>query len=113
MSEIYKTPQAAIDVVLANPPMGEPTAGTGALPPLDLPPGADGTEPQEEEQERHMSNVEAIAILAELARKRSRTLAEVEALMMGANRLFHRHFQKQKNWARRRARLAASEEVQA
>ncbi len=97
----------------ANPPMGEPTAGTGSLPPLNLPAGADGTEPGEDGRQDHLSNVEAIAILAELARKRTRTLAEVEALMMGANRLFHRHFQRQKNWARRRARLAASEEVQA
>ena len=44
MSEIYHTPKEAIDAVLANPPMGEPTAGMGALPPLDLPPGADGVE---------------------------------------------------------------------
>lgn len=41
---VYRTPQAAIDAVLANPPMSEPASGTGALPPLDLPPGADGVE---------------------------------------------------------------------
>lgn len=50
---VYRTPQAVLDAiagdrpldaVLANPPMVEPTAGTGALPPLDLPPGADGVE---------------------------------------------------------------------
>ena len=34
---VYHTPKAALDAVMANPPMGEPTAGTGALPPLDLP----------------------------------------------------------------------------
>lgn len=32
---VYRTPQAAIDAVTANQPMGEPTAGTGALPRVD------------------------------------------------------------------------------
>ena len=50
-----------------------------------------------------MSRLEAVAILMRLARSRSRTEDEVVALEMGARRMFCRHFQSQRNWARRRA----------
>lgn len=90
MSEIYHTPREAIDVVLAQPEMG------------DLPDGGDGTVPGK--PERHLSNGEAIAILARLAAERTRTVDEVTALEMGARRMLCRAFQKQRNWARRRER---------
>ena len=45
---------------------------------------------------------EAVAILARLARSRSRTEDEVSALQMGARRLLARHFQRQRNWAKSR-----------
>lgn len=117
MSEIYKTPQEAIDVVLANPPMGEPTAGTGSLPPLDLPPGADGVEPRdtpispdapkmERGEDRYMSRPEAIYILGKLATSRRINVDGVIALQMGARSLMKRHFDRQRNWARRRERVA-------
>lgn len=69
--------------------------------PVDLPSGADGVVPGED---RHLSNGEAIAILARLAAERKRTVDEVTALEMGARRMLCRAFQKQRNWARRRAR---------
>ena len=71
--------------------------------PVDLPSGADGVEPKPR-GERHLSNGEAIAILARLAAERKRTVDEVTALEMGARRMLCRAFQKQRNWARRRER---------
>lgn len=84
---VYHTPQAAIDAVMANPPFG----GTG------------GGEPQSN-PEHHLSNGEAIAILARIAAERTRTVEEVTALEMGANRMLKKYMQKQRNWARRRAK---------
>ena len=89
----YRTPQAAIDVVMAQPTTH------------DLPPGFDGVEPGI--PERHISKGEAIAILARLAAERTRTVDEVTALEMGARLLLCRAFQKQRNWARRRGRQQA------
>jgi len=70
-----------------------------------LPGGIDGVEPGM--PERHLSNGEAIAILARLAAERTRTVDEVTALEMGANRMLKRYMQKQRNWARRRGRQRA------
>lgn len=99
MSEIYKTPQEAIDVVLANPPMGD-------IPPADEP--IDPKAPKMVRGEpRHMSYPEASGILMELARKRSMSIDQVNALEMAVRRLMCRYFQRQRNWAKRRAaRLA-------
>ena len=55
------------------------------------------------DEDRHMSYPEAIAILAELARKRTMSVDQVNALEMGVRRLMCRHFQRQRNWANRRA----------
>ena len=71
--------------------------------PVDLPSGADGVEPKPR-GERHMSNVEAAAILGRMAAASWVTVDEVTALEMGARRLMNRHFQRQRNWARRHAR---------
>ena len=76
---------AAIDAVLANPPFGEAS-------------------PEPTREDRHLSNVEAIAILARIAAERTRTVEEVTALEMGANRMLKKFMQKQRNWARRRAK---------
>jgi hypothetical protein len=51
-----------------------------------------------------LSNGEAIAILARIAAERTRTVEEVTALEMGANRMLKKYMQKQRNWARRRAK---------
>lgn len=96
MSEIFHTPPEAIDVVLANPPIG------------NLPSGADGTEAGDGNgapasgEARHMSIPEASGILMELARKRSMSIDQVNALEMAVRRLMRRHFQRQRNWAKRR-----------
>jgi len=82
-----------MDTAMVNRPVG------------DLPPGFDGTEPGM--PERHLSNGEAIAILARLAAERMRTVDEVTALEMGANRMLKKYMQKQRNWARRRGRQQA------
>ena len=71
--------------------------------PVDLPSGADGVEPKLR-GERHMSNIEAAAILGRMAAASWVTVDEVTALEMGARRMLCRAFQKQRNWARRRAR---------
>ena len=71
--------------------------------PGDLSSGADGVEPMSR-GEHHMSKVEAAAILGRMAATSWVTVDEVTALEMGARRLMNRHFQRQRNWARRHAR---------
>ena len=82
-----------IDAVLANPKFGELPEGV-KLTPL---------------AERHMSIPEASGILMELARKRSMSIDQVNALEMAVRRLMNRHFQKQRNWAKRRERQQADD----
>ena len=93
----YFTPKAAIDAIMANPPLGE-AAAVGAR----VPRTRDG--------EDHMSKVDAAKILAVLAAGRTRTEDEVTALEMGARRLCTKwFFQEQRRWARRRARRLAGD----
>lgn len=79
-------------------------------------PGAEGTETGDSKgttasgEDRHMSYPEASAILMELARKRTMSGAQVNALEMGVRRLMNRHFQRQRNWAKRRAKRAGGHE---
>ena len=95
---VYHTPQDALDFVLANPQVNIPPADE----PID--PKAPKLVPGEA---RHMSIPEASGILMELARKRSMSIDQVNALEMAVRRLMCRHFQRQRNWAKRRAaRLA-------
>lgn len=54
--------------------------------------------------ERHMSRIEAVGLLMALAKKRSMSEDQVTALQMGAGRMMAKHFQRQRDWARRRAR---------
>ena len=76
MSEnIYHTPPEAIDPNAPKMERGEP---------------------------RHMSIPEASWILMELARKRSMSIDQVNALEMAGRRLMCRHFHRQRNWAKRR-----------
>ena len=93
----YFTPKSAIDFITANPPLNIPPAAE----PID--PNA----PKLEQGERHMSYPEASAILMELARNRTMSVDQVTALEMGTRRLLLRHFQRQRNWARRRAARSA------
>ena len=100
MSDIFHTPQEAIDVVLANPPM------------VDIQPADEPLDPNAPKlvrgEARHMSIPEASGILMELARKRSMSLDQVNALEMAVRRLMCRHFQRQRNWAKRRAAASPS-----
>jgi len=50
-----------------------------------------------------MSRTEAATILMQLARQRSRTASEVDALQMGTRMLLRRFFQQMRRYARRRA----------
>ena len=89
----YRTPKSAIDFVMANPP-------------LNIPPAAEPIDPSAPKMVRgedHMSYPEASAILMELARNRTMSVDQVNALEMGVRRLLNRHFQRQRNWAKRRA----------
>ena len=100
----YHTPPEALDAVMGNPPFDSAT-GTGALPsavPLD--PSAPK---KDDAPARHMSNPEAAFILMGMAFARRNSVEDVTALRMGAHRLMTRHFQRQCNWARRRAAKAA------
>lgn len=82
-----------IDAVLANPKFGELPDGVKLTPPA----------------ERHMSIPEASGILMELARKRSMSIDQVNALEMAVRRLMRQHFQRQRNWAKRRERQQADD----
>lgn len=77
-----------------------------ANPPLNIPPAAEQIDPSAPTMVRgedHMSYPEASAILMELARNRTMSVDQVNALEMGVRRLLNRHFQRQRNWAKRRA----------
>ena len=52
-----------------------------------------------------MSRIEAVGVLMALAKKRSMNEDQVTALQMGAGLMMTKHFQHQRNWARRRARV--------
>ena len=88
---LYVTPKAALDSVLDSHALGESPAES-----------AEGAEP-EPENERKMSRIEAISIICRLAVSRKRTADEVTALQMGARYLLKKHFERQRNWAKRRA----------
>ena len=78
----------------------------------DVPPGTDGVElrdmpvspgvPEMARGGRHMGYREAVDIFMRLAKSHQRTAEEVTALEMGARAMCRRHFQRQRNWARRR-----------
>ena len=64
------------------------------------------------EEEHHMSRLEAIGILMRLAASRKMSADDVTALQMGVRHLANKHFQRHRNWAKRRA-AAVKEEAQA
>lgn len=55
-----------------------------------------------------MSRIEAVGLLMALAKKRSMDEDQVTALQMDAWLMMTKHFQRQRNWARRRARVEGS-----
>ena len=76
---IYVTSKAAIDAVVSNPPLSP-----------------------EEPDDDHMSRPEAAYVLARLAVMRKLDVDAVVALQMGVRTLLKRHFDRQRNWAKRR-----------
>lgn len=85
--------------------MNDTTAETAAGP---IGPDTPNTPPppsKPNHMERHMSRIEAVGLLMALAKKRSMSEDQVTALQMGAGLMMTKHFQLQRNWARRRARV--------
>ena len=90
-----RTPMSALDFITANPP-------------LDIPPAAEpiqpGTPKMVPGEKPHMTRREAVGRLMRLAGNPRISEEDVVALEMGARRMLCRHFQKQRSWARKRAR---------
>lgn len=59
-----------------------------------------------------MSNPEAASILCRMATSHKLTVDGVTALQMGVRSLMKRHFDRQRNWAKRRMRAAGEAEEQ-
>lgn len=95
----YFTPKSAIDFITANPPLNIPPAAE------PIQPGAPKMVPGED---RRMSKPEAAYILAKLATSRRVNTGGVIALQMGVRAILKRHFDRQRNWAKRREAKAAS-----
>lgn len=112
---------------LVDPPptIHDPAAGTGAFftppaafeaimqnPPFDIPPTPEpiqpGTPKMVPGEERPMSRPEAAYILAKLATSRRVNAGGVIALQMGARAILKRHFDRKRNWAKRRALRSAA-----
>ena len=105
----FHTPKEIIDFVTANPPLGEvkdaptpldPSVQTGGW-------GATGTR-----GDSYMSKPEAAYILCRMATSRKCNVSGVTALQMGVRSLMKRHFDRQRNWAKRRMRAAGEAEEQ-
>ena len=104
--EVFHTPKEIIDLVTANPPLGE-VKGT----PTPIDPSAPemvygGGGMRQKTDEDHMSRPEAAHILCRMATSRKVDVDGVVALQMGVRSLMKRHFDKQRNRAIRRARVA-------
>ena len=95
----YRTPMSALDFIMANPPLDIPPT------PEPIQPGTPKMVPGEE---RPMSRPEAAYILAKLATSRRVNAGGVIALQMGARAILKRHFDRQRNWAKRRALRSAA-----
>jgi hypothetical protein len=93
----FFTPKEALDAVMANPPLDPPAPETGG--------GA-----TREGRDSHMSKPEAAYILCRMATSRKLTVDGVTALQMGVRSLMKRHFDRQRNWAKRRMRAAGEAE---
>ena len=106
----FHTPKEIIDFVTANPPLGEvKDAPTPLDPSVQTGGGATGTR-----GDSYMSRPEAAYILCRMATSRKCDVSGVTALQMGVRSLMKRHFDRQRNWARRReqAANAAQQETQ-
>ena len=89
-------PEVLVDAMIGNPPLA-------AMPPDGDAKGKTGGEPCT------ISRPEAVMRLMALMKKRSMTVADVNALKMAVTAIVKRHADNQRNWARRRAADAAKE----
>jgi hypothetical protein len=98
----FFTKNEILDFVTANPPLG------------DIPPSDEPIDPKAPKlvrgEDRYMSRPEAVYILGKLATSRRINVDGVIALQMGARALMKRHFDRQRNWAKRREAAQASKE---
>lgn len=105
----FHTPKGIIDFLTANPPLGEvkdaPTPLDPSAPEMVRGGGCNGSR-----GDSFMSKPEAAYILCRMATSRKVDVSGVTALQMGVRSLMKRHFDRQRNWARLRARAAGEAE---
>lgn len=102
---VYHTPKEIIDFVMANPPLGEVKDAPTPIDP-SAPEMVNGGGMRPKTDEDHMSRPEAAHILCRMATSRNVDVDGVVALQMGVKTLLKRHFDTQRNRAKRRARAA-------
>ena len=105
---VYHTPKEVIDFVMANPPLGEVKDAPTPIDP-SAPEMVYGGGMRQKTDEDHMSRPEAAHILCRMAASRKVDVEGVVALQMGVHSLLKRHFDRQRNLVRRRARAANAE----
>ena len=105
---VYHTPKEVIDFVTANPPLGEVKDAPTPIDP-SAPEMVYGGGMRQKTDEDHMSRPEAAHILCRMATSHKVDIKGVVALQMGVKTLLKRHFDNQRNKAKRRARAANAE----
>ena len=103
--EVFRTPKEVVDFVTANPPLGEVKDAPTPIDP-SAPEMVNGGGMRPKTDEDHMSRPEAAHILCRMATSRNVDVDGVVALQMGVKTLLKRHFDTQRNRAKRRARAA-------
>ena len=101
----FRTSKEILDIVTANPPLGEVKDAPTPLDPSAPKMVRGGVRPKTDEDSR-MSRPEAANILCRMATMRKVNVNGVIALQMGVRSLLKRHFDRQRNWARRREQAA-------
>ncbi len=104
----FHTPKEINDFATANPPLGEVKDAPTPLDPSAPEMVRVGMRPKTDEDSR-MSRPEAVKILCRMATMRKIDVNGVIALQMGVRSLLKRHFDRQRNWARRREQAANAE----
>ena len=103
----FHTPKEILDFVTANPPLGEVKDAPTPLDPSAPEMVRGGVRPKADAD--RMSRPEAVNILCRMATMRKVDVNGVIALQMGVRSLLKRHFDRQRNWARRREQAANAE----
>lgn len=102
----FFTKKETLDFLVGNPPFGDvKDAATPLDPSVQTGGGCNGNRGNS-----YMSKPEAAYILCRMATSRKCDVSGVTALQMGVRSLMKRHFDRQRNWARRRARAAGEAE---